>query len=55
MTEIIVRPILFIKGIFFCAIDNHNKKSGRSFQIIYKSKNPNIVRDFMIEKGIIER
>jgi hypothetical protein len=49
MTEIIIKEITN-KG--FCAIDNHNVKSGKEFTIIFRDCSRSIVEQYLIEKGI---
>lgn len=36
----------------YCAVDNHNLKRGKTFQVIYKAKNLRQLEAFMIQKGI---
>lgn len=53
MTEIKAKKIYYEKrGLMFCAVDNHGKKKGSSYQIIYRAETPIQLREFMIEKGI---
>jgi hypothetical protein len=49
MTEIIIKEIVN-KG--FCAIDNHNMKSGKEFTIIFHDCFRSTVEKYLIEKGI---
>lgn len=55
VTEIKVEKIEIRREVFrFCAIDNHVKKKGRTYDIIYKARTSGPVTRFMIEKGIWE-
>lgn len=36
----------------YCAVDNHNLKKGKKFQVVYKSPNSGQLEAFMIQKGI---
>ncbi len=40
--------------IIFAVIDNHRKKKGTSYNIIFKSKKLDAVNNYAKEKGLIE-
>lgn len=52
MTEIQSKIIEFQRGIRFCAVDNHNHKNGKTYDIIYVAKTQRQLNSYMIEKGI---
>ena len=53
MTEIIAKDIEIRKGVVrHCAIDNHNRKHGKDFTILYKAKTLWQLSEFMYQKGI---
>jgi hypothetical protein len=37
----------------FAVIDNHNKKKGTTYNIIYKTKNIKDFMDYLKEKGLV--
>ena len=55
MTEIATKVIEFKKGIRFCAVDNHNHKTGKTYDVIYSAKTPQQLYAYLIQKGIICR
>ena len=53
MTEII-GEIVYIntQKFYYCAVDNHRTKKGRSYAIIYKAPDEAALSKYMREKGI---
>lgn len=52
MTEIVAEVIEFKSGVRFCAVDNHRRKIGKSFDILYSASTKNELDKYFIEKGI---
>lgn len=53
LTEIVTKIRRTYKGeLIFCAIDNHNHKRGKSFDLLYSAKSIGELRAFMKEKGL---